>query len=870
MMGAVERRGHHTPVQLPAQPTPLIGREALLRTGQELLLRDDVRLLTLTGTAGTGKTRLAVHLAQGMLARGVPDAFPDGVCFVDLAPLTGAAQVLDAVAQAVDLRETEERPLRDRLQEALRRQRRLLVLDNFEHVLPAAVDVADLLANSTALKVLVTSRVPLHVRWEHEFPVPPLALPDLGHLPSYDELLRTPALALFLDRARATRPDFAVEETEARALAELCVHLDGLPLAIELAAARVKVFPVAGLLAHLRTTAGLLQFLSGGPQDLPARQQTLRAAIAWSYDLLSADEQRLFRRLGVFAGGWTVEAAEAVAASGAAAPKLTSAAETLETLISLVDKSLLREAVEVRSAGADTNGETDETHVRFSMLETIREYALARLDEAGEAAVARAAHAAYFLRLAEEAAPHLLSAGRGVWLRRLEGEHDNIRAALVFCLGQGNALTGLRLAAALWWFWYFAGHLSEGRRWLAAALAADFPDPDGGAAASAGAPRELARCRALCGAGTLAFYQGDYQAAPALLGQAVALARETGDTGAAAHALTFLGLATQDQGDTAAAQTLLEEAVALARQHGHRWQLALTLSFAARPLRHLHRLEEAQRSLDESVAVFRATGDPWGTALALNSLGNLALQRGDYETGRRHYEPALALRRQIGDRWFIAHSLTSLGEVARHEGHLGEAQRLLAEAAELFSDLYSPRMLAVCLAELAQLAAAMGELRRAARLAAAVQAMCDAVGAVLDPTDAEAYEASLANVRAELDAEAFASEWAAGRALSIDEVVALVGRDGGVQGEIDAGSSAAAGVAHNGTGGALASLTPREREVAALLAEGLTNRQIASRLVITEQTAETHVKRILSKLSVSTRTEAAARVLTAGLTVTPA
>jgi predicted ATPase/class 3 adenylate cyclase len=417
------------PTNLPVQPNPLVGRAAELVKVSDLLMHEDVRLVTLTGVGGTGKTRLALQVAADLL-----DRFEDGVFFVDLAPLADPALVLPTIAATLGIREAGGRSLRDSLVSYLTGKRLLLLLDNFEHLLAASSVVADLLAACGDLKVLATSRATLHVRAEREFPVPPMALPDPTRLPAPDRLAEVAAVTLFVQRAQAAKPDFALTAENASAVADLCVRLDGLPLAIELAAARVKLLPPPALLTRLERR---LPVLTGGPRDLPARQRTLRDTIAWSHDLLSPQEQTLFQRLSVFAGGSTLEAVEAVA-------NPDGGLDTFAALAALVDHSLLRQ-----SEGAD--GEP-----RFVMLETIREYGLERLAE-HVSVVLRESHAHYYLALAERLRPRIDSREGKTILARLDAEHPNLRAALTWAIEQGDADIGVQLGAASWKFWYVRG-----------------------------------------------------------------------------------------------------------------------------------------------------------------------------------------------------------------------------------------------------------------------------------------------------------------------------------------------------------------------------------------------------------------------------
>ena len=467
---------------LAAPPTRLVGREAELARAAALLRPDGARVVTLTGPPGVGKTRLAVELARRLGA-----AYPDGVCLVALAPLSDPALVLPAVAAALGVPDGGAIPLPDAVAGRLAGKRPLLVLDNCEHLPEAAPAVADLVGRCPGLTVLATSRAPLRLRGEQEFSVPPLALPDATPGPGAARAAveACPSVALFLERARDARPDLELGDADLAAVAALCRRLDGLPLALELAAARVKVLPPRALLARMEAA---LPLLTGGPRDLPARQRTLRDALAWSYDLLAEEERAVFRRLGVFAGGFDLDAVAA----------LCPAPGTLDVLARLVDHSLVR-------VGGAADGEP-----RFVLLETVREYALDRLAERGEADAVRRAHARHFAALAEAAAAALHGPRQAPWLDRLEREHANFRAALRWALDGGEAGLGLRLGAALWWFWFVRGRWSEGLAWLEALLA--LPAGAGGAADDA-----KIRSRALTGAGWLAEYALRAPAARALL-----------------------------------------------------------------------------------------------------------------------------------------------------------------------------------------------------------------------------------------------------------------------------------------------------------------------------------------------------------------
>jgi predicted ATPase/class 3 adenylate cyclase len=716
------------PHNLPVQPTPLLGREEQLAALGALLRGDDVRLVTLTGPGGIGKTRLAVQLAAELV-----EAFPDGVWFVRLSRLTDPELVIPTIAQTFGLKEAGSQPIAEVLRDYVAGKRLLLVLDNFEQVVGAAPEVAALMETSAGVKVLATSRVPLRLRGERSQPVPPLPLARQGELPPVERFTEYAAVALFIQRARDAKPDFVVSANNAPAIAAICAELDGLPLAIELAAARVKLLPPEALLARLSSQ---LKLLTGGARDLEERQQTIRATLKWSENLLTPSERVLLRRLAVFVGGATLEAAEAVCAAPDGAAPLDT--DVLEGLAELVDQSLVQQ----REEGGEA---------RFGMLHVIREYALEQLEAVGasdgsmpsgkhpEAEALGRAHGGYFTTLAERAQPELTGPEQGAWLDKLEREHDNLRATIRWAREHGAAEMGLQLVAALPGFWRARGHLREGRAWaedmLGLAAGQETGDADlapSGDRSSTRANLEMLRARTLVAGGALAVWQEDQATAVLWLEQAASLGHAAGDLRTVGRALMSLGILARHRGDLDRAATCNAEALALARQ------------------------------LD----------DRRGIAASLGNLGNVANDQGDLERAEAYYTEALALHRQGGDTEGIAICLGNLGQTVLRRGEVARADALAREALALFWEVGDEHRCAEGLERLGITARALGQNERAARLLGAALARREIVGAPQPANERVEVEQAAAAARTALGEAAWAAVFAAGQALPLEQAVA--------------------------------------------------------------------------------------------------
>jgi predicted ATPase/DNA-binding SARP family transcriptional activator/DNA-binding CsgD family transcriptional regulator len=798
---------------LPASRTSFVGREReMLEVKRTLAM---TRILTLTGVGGSGKTRLALEVVRDFVG-----AYPDGVWLVELASLSESTLVSQAVAGALGVPEQPGRPLLETLVETLREKQLLLVLDNCEHLMDACAHLVDTVLDSCPrVRILATSREALSVEGEVRWLVYPLSVPDPSQSPTVGELEGYESVRLFVERAWRRNPAFTLAQQNAKAVAEVCLKLEGIPLAIELAAARAGTLSIEQMARRLEDS---LKLLAANDRTAQPKQRTLRGTLDWSHELLSEPERKLFARLAVFAGGWALEAAETVGTGDG-----IEESQVLDLLSRLVEKSLV------------LTESTEAIEMRYRMLEPVGQYAQEKLGESGVTEALRRRHAAYFLTLAEEAEPKLLGPEQTKWLERLETEHDNLRAALKWLLGRGDEL-GLRLAGALSRFWYIRGYLSEGRRWL-----------EEGLAVGGGMVVSPERAKALAGAGWLAEAPGDYEWARAAHEESLGIYRRLGDEKGIASSLANLGRVALFQGDQERASELLEESLAVLRESRNEWDLSRVLTsigiIALRRGDH----DRAVSSFEEALSLHRNAGDVRGVAVSLNNLGFAMLFCGDNKRAMTLFEEALARDRENRDVEGIATSLVNLGLAALSRGMIGRAAKLLEESLTVLQEVQNKHATVECLEAMAAVAGAQGQIRRAARLLGVTQAVRENIGAPLPPNERALLEPYLANARAGLEEAAWEAACAEGRDMGFEEAVeyALLAEE--------PAPSALPPPDQPSVGRQVGALTRREKEVATLVARGLTNRQIASELVLSERTVDHHVSNILKKLKLSSRARVA-------------
>ncbi|MBT3273826.1 MAG: tetratricopeptide repeat protein [Spirochaetales bacterium] len=815
---------------LPIQPTPFIGREAEVARAAEKLANPETRLLVLTGPGGTGKTRLALQVAINVIEK-----FKDGVFYVPLESISNADLVIGTIARQLGIQDRSKRPVSEILKNYLKERQMLLVLDSFEHVMPAASSVADLLASGTGLKILVTSREILRLQSECDFPVPSLSLPDREHEidPEQDPvtlLLQYEAVGLFVNRAAAIQPDFEMNGDNASVVGDICRRLDGLPLAIELAVARLRLLPPREMLKRLDKS---LSFLIRGAKDRPSRQQTLRGTIDWSYDLLDKRARRIFRRLSVFAGGFTLNAAEDVCR-----PSNDMDYDVLDDIASLEEKSLLKR-------------EASQSDSRFAMLDTVREYAEERLADSGEAEEVKRKHAEYFCAYAADVGPTVGGLNRMASLNRLERDHNNFRLALAWSFESGAEELGIDLTIALDSYWE-AGHPIEALNWYDRAI-------------RAGNTPSSAQAHALCMAGHNRCNLGDMKRGMSQIEQGLNMARGLAHAKGIAASLKLLGQWYFDSGSEKAAM-YLEECIEVAKESDLTWAIPGALLQLGELAAGDGDLERAQSLFEEALVYWEEDSNVVGAAFARMNMGMIAALQGKFEPAIAILEQSLTIIRQPGNKYSIAITLLRLASIYLKQGNLARSKVLLAEAMPFFCEIaikwgvaFGPEMVSHCLILFADIARMDGSIELAVRLLGASEKIHEPIDLAMEPWR-ERFDDILGAVREQLGEREFDAIWKEGQEMSLEQAVSYALDTAERAETLEKEVRAKAGKPFPD------GLSNREVDVAVLLVEGLTNREIGERLFVSESTVANHVQSVLNKTGSGNRAEASAYVIRNGLT----